>query len=70
MLAAFAAALTKVKSLSPLKFLRFEVGRRNLLLVTFRPKLSEVGPKVAGLLFILDARKNHLGIRNLGTRVL
>src|SRR5262245_33852694 len=45
-------------------------GYDNLLFVALSPELLEVSPKVAGLFFVLYARKNHFGIRNLGSRIL
>jgi hypothetical protein len=42
----------------------------NLLFVAVRTELFEVGPQVAGFLFVLDAGKNHLGIGNFGAWIL
>src|SRR5262249_56721778 len=35
-----------------------------------RLELAEIGPQVAGLLFVLDAGEEHLGAGDLGARVL
>src|SRR5450631_488886 len=40
------------------------------LLLSIRSELLEIGPKVAGFLFVLDAGEDHLGARNLGARIL
>src|SRR5262245_20370042 len=44
--------------------------RGKLLFVAVGPELLEISPKVAGLFFVLDARKNHFGVRDLGPGVL
>src|ERR1700675_118417 len=41
-----------------------------LLLRAIRTKLFEIGPQVTRFLHILDAGEDHLGIRDLGARVL
>src|SRR5438046_9590296 len=41
----------------------------HLLLFAVRTELFEIGSEFAGLLFILDAVKDHLSVRNLGARV-
>src|SRR5262249_10272897 len=45
-------------------------SRGNLLFRPVRTELLEIGPEVAGFFFVLDAGENHLGIGNLGARIL
>src|SRR5262245_25147761 len=40
-----------------------------LLLLSIGTVLFEIGPEVGGFLFVLDAGKDHLGVRNLGAWV-
>src|SRR5882672_11245116 len=41
-----------------------------LLLLAVRAELLEIGPQIAGLLLVLDAGEDHLGIGDLGARIL
>src|SRR6516162_8755286 len=64
------ATLTKVKRQSfPYPFAS-SLTAGNLLFVPIWTELLEIGPEIASFFFVLDAGENHLGVWNLGARIL
>src|SRR5882762_7002081 len=45
-------------------------SRHSLFLLSIRPELLEIGPKVADFCLVLGSREKHLRVGDLGARVL